>query len=322
MTVNLITGGAGFIGVNLARGLLAANEKVIAVDDLSRGRLEFTKPFENNPKFIFVKLDCASPRALCEGISALHESEAITDVWHMAANSDIPAGVSDPQIDLQRTFMTTFVTLLLMRDLNIPVIHFASSSAVYGDFGDLAISETSGPFEPISNYGAMKLASEAQIRAALESYLQRANVFRFPNVVGVPATHGVIIDLIRKARAAPNGFDVLGDGTQRKIYLHVEDLVNAMLFIRKRASGRYNVFNIGPKDDGIAVREIAEAVRNKVAPGSVIHYGAGNKGWVGDVPRFHYATDRLAALGWVSSMGSRSAIAKAVEQIADQEAIA
>jgi len=319
MAINLITGGAGFVGVNLAKQLLAAGEKVIAVDDLSRGRMEYLTQFSKNPAFTFIQLDCADADAFQAGVAALHAADSITDVWHMAANSDIPAGVADPGIDLQRTFMTTFATLLVMRNLSIPVIHFASSSAVYGDLADLAISEVSGPVEPISNYGAMKLASEAQIRAAVESYLQRANVFRFPNVVGVPATHGVILDLIRKARATPSGFDVLGDGTQQKIYLHVDDLLSAMLFIRKHAPGRYNVFNIGPSDAGITVREIAETVARQVAPGSEIRFGSGNKGWVGDVPRFRYATEKLSSLGWSPNMGSHAAIAKAAEQIARQE---
>lgn len=320
MSVHLVTGGAGFIGVNLTRRLLALNDKVIVADDLSRGQLAFLKEFEADPRFSFVRQDCAEARAFCDSLAPLHAREKITDVWHMAANSDIQAGTADPRIDMRQTFLTTFSTLLVMREFGIPALHFASSSAVYGDLKDTRISESSGPAEPISNYGAMKLASEAQIRAAVESTLGQANIFRFPNVVGVPATHGVIVDLIRKVRATPRGFDVLGDGTQQKIYLHVEDLIDAMLCIRARATGRYNVFNIGPADDGITVREIAETVRDWVAPQAAIRFGAGNIGWVGDVPRFRYAIDKIAGLGWVPAMGSKDAIKKAVEQIALQEA--
>jgi UDP-glucose 4-epimerase len=184
---------------------------------------------------------------------------------------------------------------------------------------DRPIAEDHGPLEPISNYGAMKLASEAQIRAAVEAYLPRADVFRFPNVVGTPATHGVIVDLVRKCRATPTGFDVLGDGTQQKIYLHVDDLVSAMLFIADRAATRHSVFNIGPDDEGASVKTIAEAVRDRVSPGAEIRYGKGSKGWIGDVPRFRYATGRLAAFGWTPSMGSVAAIRKAVDEIARQE---
>jgi UDP-glucose 4-epimerase len=318
MPMHLITGGAGFVGVNLARRLLASGERIVVVDDLSRGQRAFLREFDRSPLFSFVQLDCADAEAFINGIRSL-DAGSIDEIWHLAANSDIPGGVADPSVDLNRTFMTTFATLVLMRDLAIPVLHFASSSAVYGDLKDAAISELSGPPEPISNYGAMKLASEAQIRAAVESFLKRANIFRFPNVIGLPATHGVLLDLVRKARRTPSGFDVLGDGTQQKIYLHVDDLVDAMLRIRERAAGGYNVFNIGPADEGVTVREIAEAVRDRVAPRATIRFGTGDRGWVGDVPRFRYDIGKLASLGWRPTMDSKAAIKRAVEQVAAQE---
>lgn len=319
MVVHLITGGAGFVGVNLAKRLLAAGGKVLIVDDLSRGKLAFIKSMEGDSRFRFMKLDCSDRDAFQVGIAAKHAEEPIDEVWHMAANSDIPAGVADPRIDMQRTFMTTFATLEVMRALKIPVLHFASSSAVYGDLKDLAINEMSGPLEPISNYGAMKLASEAQIRAAVESWLERADIFRFPNVIGVPATHGVLIDFVRKLRVSPDRLDVLGNGTQQKIYLHVDDLVAAMLHITEKIRGRFNLFNIGPADEGISVREIAEIVRGQISPGAVVCFGKDRRGWVGDVPKFRYDISKIEATGWLPQMGSKEAIRLAVEQIAAQE---
>jgi UDP-glucose 4-epimerase len=206
-----------------------------------------------------------------------------------------------------------------MRELGIGSIAFASSSAVYGDLGDRRLTEDIGPLFPISNYGAMKLASEAMISAALESYLERAWIFRFPNVIGVPATHGVILDLVRKLRASPGMLDVLGNGTQQKSYLHVEELVDAMLYIRDYSAERMNCFNIGPADDGVTVRFIAETVRDQVSPGATIRFGEGEKGWVGDVPRFTYSIDRLAELGWRPTLGSEAALRLAVSQVAAQE---
>ena len=242
----------------------------------------------------------------------------ITDVWHLAANSDIPAGVEDPSIDLQRTFLTTVGTLAAMRTHGISTLHFASSSAIYGDLGMREIVEDIGPLEPISNYGAMKLASEAQIRASVEAYLPRANIFRFPNVIGVPATHGVIMDFIAKLRATPHRLDVLGDGSQQKAYLHVDDLIEAMLHIASR-DGRYVVYNIGPTDEGVTVRWIAETVRDYVAPNATIHFGEGSRGWVGDVPRFWYSTARLRATGWAPRVGSEDAVRRAVAEIAQED---
>lgn len=316
MASHLVTGGAGFVAFTLIGRLLDRGERVLAVDDLSRGRQEYLTPHHEREGFAFAKVDCTDADALIAAVQAFGGAD---QVWHLAANSDIPAGVADAKVDLQQTFMTTFATLEAMRTLSIPVLHFASSSAIYGDLGDRRISEDAGPIAPISNYGAMKLASEAQISAAVEAWLERADVFRFPNVVGVPATHGVILDFIRKLKVTPALLRVLGDGTQRKPYLHVGELVDAMLFIARTAADRLNVFNIGPEDEGVTVRSIAETVRDRVAPDATLAFGEGNRGWVGDVPRFSYATDRLAKLGWRPALDSAGAIRRAADEIARQE---
>ena len=237
----------------------------------------------------------------------------------MAANSDIQAGVVDPQVDLRNTFLTTFHTLQMMKELGIGVLAFASSSAIYGNHGTATLSEDTGPLFPISSYGAMKLASEATISAAVESFLDRAYIFRFPNVIGVPATHGVMLDFVRKLKATPGRLEVLGDGTQRKSYLHVEELIDAMFLVREKACDEINCFNIGADDDGVTVREIAERVVREVSPSASIAYGQGNKGWVGDVPTFKYSLEKLRRLGWQPRLGSAEAIGRAVKQIAAQE---
>ena len=315
MKHHVITGGAGFIGANLATSLLGKGHRVLAIDDLSRGRIETIRHLTEDPNFNFRQADCADWNALN---AALGQAEDITDVWHMAANSDIPAGIADPRIDLHQTFMTTFTILEVMKARNIPNLHFASSSAIYGDFGETMIHEDIGPLLPISNYGAMKLASEAQIRAAVEAFLPRADVFRFPNVIGVPATHGVILDFVHKLRSTPEELRVLGNGTQQKAYLHVDDLVRAMLHIAE-IPGRYQLFNIGPTDDGVTVRSIAEAVRDAASPGASIVFGEEGRGWVGDIPRFRYSVDRLINAGWEPSLSSQDAVQRAVAEIVAQE---
>ena len=314
MRRHVITGGAGFVGINLARRLLSDGASVVAVDDLSRGSRGHLSELEAHSAFEFQHLDCSDGAAMTELFGRIGP---INEVWHLAANSDIPAGIEDPEIDLQRTFLTTVGTLEAVRAHRIPVLHFASSSAIYGDLGSRELVEDIGPLEPISNYGAMKLASEAQIRAAVEAYLPRANIFRFPNVIGVPATHGVIMDFIAKLRATPDRLDVLGNGSQQKAYLHVDDLVDAMLHI-SALEGRYLVFNIGSADEGVTVRSIAEAVRDHVEPDAAIHYGEGDRGWVGDVPRFRYSIERLRSTGWKPRLSSEEAVRRAIREIANQ----
>jgi UDP-glucose 4-epimerase len=313
MTWHVVTGGAGFIGTNLVRALVRAGGRVVVVDDLSLGRREYLAGLPEVPLLV---ADAADAAALG---SALRDVPAgPIEVWHLCANSDIRKGSADPAVDLRATFLTTFAVLEVMRTRGWRTLHFASTSAVYGDHGAAAVDEAATTL-PVSNYGAMKLASEAIIRAACEDALDAARVFRFPNVVGLPATHGAILDFTRRLIADPTRLDVLGNGRQQKAYLHVAELVEAMLFIRDHAAGPWQVYNIGPEDDGIRVSGIAEMVRDRVASAASIAYGTEPRGWVGDVPRFRYDVSRLRALGWVPKLGSADAVARAVDEIARQE---
>ncbi|WP_163407804.1 SDR family NAD(P)-dependent oxidoreductase [Flavobacterium ajazii] len=315
----LLIGGAGFIGSQLAKILLSLGYKVTIVDNFSRGKLEYLEEYKSSTELKVLNFDIAENSECEKAFIEAKENADITEVWHMAANSDIPAGVLNPAIDLKDTFLTTFEVLKVMKKFNVKVINFASSSAIYGDFGDTMIHESIGPLLPISNYGAMKLASEAQISAAAEDFLDRANIFRFPNVVGVPATHGVILDFINKLLFNKNELQVLGDGTQQKAYLHVSDLINAMLLISNRQiSDKVEIVNIGPYDKGVTVKWIAEQVILRVNPSAKIVFGDGNKGWVGDVPKFNYSTEKLRSFGWSPNLGSEDAVKKAIDQIALQ----
>jgi UDP-glucose 4-epimerase len=319
MRTHVLTGGAGFIGTNLARVLIAGGDRVIVLDNLCRGRRQHIDALGAQDRAILHVVDLADEAKSSAIWQQITSTASIDEVWHLAANSDILAGVEDPTIDLRDTFMTTFNTLLMMKRYAIPVLRFASTSAVYGEEFASAFSERDATI-PISNYGAMKLASEAQIRAATESFLDRADVFRFPNVVGLPATHGVILDFVRKLKINPARLDVLGNGTQKKPYLHVSELVDAMVFVTVNSREKFGVYNIGPEDDGLSVRSIAETVRDEIQPSATIVYGKEDRGWVGDVPQFSYLITKLTELGWHPHCGSRDAIRRAVTEIAAQEA--
>lgn len=319
MNVSIIAGGAGFIGTNICQHLLASGRTVVVIDNLCRGSISYLNALHSS-HLHFIEADL-SQRGLAESAFAKAALFGVIDeVWHMAANSDIPAGVVDSDVDLKDTFLTTAEILRCMKQRQIKNLYFASSSAIYGDLGDQPLHEDIGPLLPISNYGAMKLASEALITAAVESHLERACLFRFPNVVGVPATHGVILDFIQKLKSNADKLEVLGNGTQRKAYLHVSDLVAAMLLVRARPDiPKILPINVGPIDEGVFVSWIAEQVVKRVAPAAKIHFGTSNRGWIGDVPRFHYTTDKIQALGWKPLLGSEAAVMRAINEIACQE---
>lgn len=306
----LITGVAGFIGSHLADRLLGHGIPVVGLDNLTRGTESNIQRALHYSNFSFFQCDASDLSAIRDIVSR----RDIDTVWHLIANSDIASGVADPSIDLRDTFLSTFNILIAMREVGIKRLAFASSSAVYGVHSDV-LTESTGPLFPISNYGAMKLASEGLISAAVEAFLERAWIFRFPNVVGPRATHGIIFDLLKKLRANPHQLEVLGDGTQQKPYLHVSELLDAMILITDRASAALNCFNIGPTDPGTSVSRIAQAVVRQAAPSVPIRYTGGPRGWVGDVPRFAYSVEKLIRLGWSPKFSSEQAIERAVAEI-------
>lgn len=301
----LVTGGAGFIGSHLCDLLVAKGCSVLAIDNLSLGKLENIKHLSDHPKFEFRKIEMLD---LDDFRGAF--DQPFDCVFHLAANSDISRSHDEPQIDLDKTFMTTFNTLLMMKEFGIQKIFFASTSAVYGE-ADIKIKETHGPLVPISHYGAGKLASEAFIYSFGENYDIQAWVTRFPNVVGGRATHGAIFDFIHKLKKNPKELTVLGDGTQEKPYLYVKDLVQAMWFVFQNAKDKVNIFNIGVTSK-TTVKEIAEMVIKAMKLDAKIAYTGGKRGWIGDVPKFEYDISKLTALGWKSERDSNEAVWQAV----------
>ena len=312
---HFITGVAGFIGSQLADALLADDVKVSGVDDFSRGKREHLAAALEHRNFRLFEADVSAPG---EAIAALGEAALWASpphlIWHLAANSDVAAGVEDPDLDIRRTLQTTIAVLKAARAWDIRHVAFASTSAVYGE-REGPLTETTGPLLPISNYGATKLASEALLSAAAESALERIWIFRFPNVVGPRATHGALYDFAGRLSTKQDTLKVLGDGSQCKPYLHVTELIAAMKFIVERATERRNVFNIGPDGEGTTVAFMAEQMVARHAPRTPIEYTGGDRGWIGDQPRFRYATDRLKSLGWQPALKSDEAVLRAIGEI-------
>ena len=317
----LVTGAAGFIGSHLVDALLDRGYAVIGIDNLVRGTRANLARADTHGAFRFLQLEVADEFALRNGLlDTVSDTGSIDTVWHLAANSDIAAGIDDPQIDLRDTFMTTFSVLRIMRELAIPRIVFASTSAVYGDT-DEVLAETFGPTLPISNYGAMKLASEAAISAAVESHLQSAVLCRFPNVVGSRSTHGILYDLVGKLLRQNEDLEVLGDGRQCKPYLHVSDLIGAIIHIWSGCPERRALYNIGPEDEGAEVSFIAQAVLNAAGSRLKLRYTGGDRGWIGDVPRIRYSVDKLRAMGWTPTHSSRQAVTLAALEVAQERGL-
>ena len=297
-----MTGGAGFIGCHVCERLVARGDAVVAADNLVLGRRENLAALDGSDAFSFVEMDVTGRPVL----DALFAAEAFDAVVHLAANSDIARSHADPGVDLSSTLDTTIAVLEAMRRHEVGEIVFASTSAVYGE-AEGAIREDHGPLLPISHYGAAKLASEAFISSWAENYGLRAWIARFPNVVGDRSTHGAVYDFAAKLALTPERLEVLGDGTQIKPYLHVDDLVEAILLAWGRTDARVNLFNVGGTTR-CSVRRLAEIVVEEAGLSARIDYTGGDRGWIGDVPSVDYDVSRILALGWTPRLDSEGAV--------------
>jgi UDP-glucose 4-epimerase len=258
MKTILLTGGAGFIGTNLTKRLLNDGYRVICIDSLVLGKKENILQFLDNRNYKFHELDISVKQNLTNILADI----TVDCVFHLAANSDIQLSGQDPAADYRRTFLTSIAVLEYMREQNIKKLFFSSSGAVYGEKPGQILTEDT-PLSPISYYGGSKMASEAFISSYAHMNDIDATIFRFPNVIGPYLTHGVIFDFIKKLRKDPAKLDILGDGTQNKSYIYVEDLIDAISLVVWNDEKGVNIFNVGG-NGSTTVKEIADMVCAKL----------------------------------------------------------
>lgn len=308
-----IVGGCGFIGSNLTKFLLEKYPKISIkiIDSLITGNLDYLSEYLDDPR---LKIVVENVRNFDNLVKEMKGSDLVI---HLAANADIAAASFDPAIDFDNGTILTHNILESMRLNNISKIIYSSGSGVYGDLGNEVIAEDSGPFMPISTYGASKLASESLISAYSYMFEINSTVFRFANVVGPNQTHGVGYDFIRKLRGNNKSLLILGDGNQLKPYIHVSDVINAIdLALLHNFNLRLNTFNLS-NFDAISVNDIAEIVIDVMGLKDVIlEYTGGARGWKGDVPFYKLDSSKIrAVMGWNHKMNSREAIISSIRSM-------
>jgi UDP-glucose 4-epimerase len=199
-----------------------------------------------------------------------------------------------------------------MKEYGVKKLVFASTSAIYGETMDV-LHENYGPLQPVSMYGASKLASEGYITAFCANYGIQTWITRFPNVVGERFTHGVIYDFVKKLEKDPSRLEVLGNGEQFKPYLYVKDLVEGILFVWKNAKDNVNVYNLGV-ESRTKVKDIAAMVIEEMGLKAKIEYTGGDRGWIGDVPEFKYDLSKIHKLGWKATKTSNESVKIAIQR--------
>jgi UDP-glucose 4-epimerase len=310
-----IVGGAGFIGSHFVDRLLAQSttEEVVVFDNFSSGREWHLAGHADDRRLRVVRGDASNLGHL---VASMEGSETVI---HLASNPDIARAVTDPAIDFDAGTLLTHHVVEAMRLSGAKRILYASGSGVYGDLGALEADEDYGPLTPISTYGASKLAGEALISAYGGMFGLTGCVFRFGNVVGPRQTHGVGFDFIHRLLDDPDHLRILGDGRQSKSYVHVSDVVEAVLLAAVAAPGPVATYNVAT-GDYITVGEIAELAVRVVGldPGSTeFEFTGGDRGWRGDVPVVRLNTDRIRRLGWTNSMSTGEALRTSLESMVE-----
>jgi len=309
----LVTGAAGFIASNLIPRLLARGDEVAGADNFFLGKRAYVA---RHPHFAFHELDLLDLDRLVALITEFRPDR----VWHLAANSDISFGTKYTDFDLKGGTLVTYNVLEAMRRAGVKEIVFSSSGAVYGEPTVMPTPEDYGPILPISLYAASKAACETLITAFTHNYDMRCWIYRFGNIVGPNPTHGVIHDFVLRLRDERTHLTVLGDGTQAKPYVYVEDCLDGMELGIANARESVNVYNLAV-DDQTTVRQITDwtieamGIDRKAID---VQYGQGPRGWRGDVPQVKLDTRRMTALGWRPKLSSQEAVRRTIAETVEQ----
>lgn len=315
----LVTGGAGFIGSSLCKKLARSGCYVVIFDNFSSGKYENVEDILKDyaDKTCLLRGDCKKPSNVKKAVSD------VDVVFHFAANPEVRLELNDPENCFKQNIYATHVLLEALRQTHdVEKVVFASTSTVYGDVDVFPTHESYGPLKPISIYGASKLASEAMVSSYAYLYNFAAVLLRFANIIGPKSRHGVIPDFINKLRKNEKELEILGDGTQCKSYLYIDDCANAILTACEKSDRQVEIFNVG-SENWVNVSRIAEIVVEEMSLKNVKFRFTGEvdegRGWKGDVKKMLLDISRLKALGWKPKYKSEEAVRIATKHILEIE---
>ncbi len=314
----IITGGAGFIGSHIVDYIVNHDlaKQITVIDNLSSGSLDNIANHIGQEYFEYINADLK--KFDDSWTKRFREADLVI---HMAANPEVRLSVVNPEIHFNENILATFNVLEASRIYDVKMGVFASSSTVYGDAKVIPTPEDYHPLEPISVYGGAKLCAEILYITYSKLYGLKSLILRYANIIGPRSNHGVIIDFIAKLRKDPTKLEILGDGTQKKSYLHIDDAVDATMFLVTRlyrTLKEYEIFNIG-NEDWITVKEIADIIVEEMNLKNVEYVyrltTKDGRGWPGDVKLMLLEIRKLKSFGWRPSMTSAQAVRKTVKQI-------
>lgn len=310
----IVTGGAGYLGSHLVDKLLSFGENILVIDNFSTGREENIAHNIGRRNFNYFRADLRYP----EDWHPFFRDVGV--VMHFAADPSVKDSFYKPDKHFRDEVIATYNVVENVRKYDVEYLVFASSSTVYGEASTIPTPEDYRYLEPISIYGGFKLACENILKCYAKLYGIKLLILRYANVVGGRGTRGVVYDFIVKLNDNPSVLEILGDGTQKKSYIYIDDAINATihlynLLIKNRLN--YDTFNIG-SEDWISVNGIASIVVKEMGLKNVIFHlnpqTPDGRGWIGDVKNMLLDVTRLKETGFKFKYPSSSqAIRRAVK---------
>jgi len=228
----LVTGGAGFIGFHLCKRLAGLTSDLTIYDNLSSGKMENVKDVG---KAKLVKGDILD-------LKKLLSAEKADLIYHLAAQVVVPYSMENPLIDFETNAKGTVHVLEKARKDDAKLV-FASSAAVYGNPTMFPTPETYG-FHPFSCYGLSKIVGEEYCEMYRDQYGLDVTIMRFANVYGLRC-HGVIHDFLDKIAKNPNKLEIIGTGLQSRDFVHVSDVVDALITVGSEEFTNGKTYNLG-----------------------------------------------------------------------------
>ena len=303
-----MTGAAGFIGSNLIDRLLREGHRVVGYDNFSTGQRRFLEEARRSELFTLVEADVLDLERLTATMAGCDFA------FHLAANADVRFGTNHPRHDLEQNTIATFNVLEAMRANGVRRVAFSSTGSIYGEPDVFPTPETA-PF-PVqtSFYGASKLAGEGLIHAYCEGFGFQGYIFRFVSILGDRYSHGHVFDFYRSLRANPDELRVLGNGRQRKSYLHVQDCIDAMLTAIEKSQDKINTFNLGT-DEYCEVNDSIGWITGHLGLDPMRTYTGGDRGWIGDSPFIFLDTARIRSLGWTPKLSIQESVIRTVDYL-------
>jgi UDP-glucose 4-epimerase len=307
-----VTGCAGFIASHLTDQLLREGNEVVGYDNFSTGQKQFLSEAMTSPRFSLHEGDLLDQKRLEAAI------QGCDTVFHFAANADVRYGPEHPRKDLDQNVIATVNVLQAMQKNAIKRIAFSSTGSIYGEPAIFPTPEEIPMPVQTSLYGASKLAAEGFLQAFSESFGMQVFIFRFVSNLGPRYQHGHIVDFYRQLQQHPETLQVLGDGRQRKSYLHVHDCVDGVLRCLDHATGKTNIFNLGTP----AYCELNDSIDwicNELGLKPKRIYSGGARGWTGDNPFIFLDCSKASRLGWQPKFGIQEAVVDTLKYLQSED---